>query len=256
MRQRVLDTLKARHREGALAGARWRAGSRRVPGHHHQHHRRVLPVAAARVPARSRRRSRLRSGRRDRDAAPGERRARSRARASAGPRARPTPTSRCCSRSSASCRSGADWPRCSTGAWWRAMRSTASCMGSTLHVGRCRAARLHDALRQARCGTCRAASARSCDRAADTPTSCCWRTTCRLLAGATPMPPERLRGALDRLCDHVLTQEDASRGSGWRRRKAEFRSAADFEAPQAAGAGARPAGAGGARRVPPRSQPA
>ncbi len=54
-------------------------GARRVPRDHHQHHRRVLPVAALRVPARSGRGPRLRAGRRDRDPAPGERRARSRA---------------------------------------------------------------------------------------------------------------------------------------------------------------------------------
>ena len=79
MRQRVLDTLKARHREGALVGERWRQVRDAFPDIIDQHHRRVLPVAALRVPARGGRRSRLRAGGRDRDAPIGERRAGSRA---------------------------------------------------------------------------------------------------------------------------------------------------------------------------------
>ena len=59
-------------RRRALAGA-----ARPARRHRHQHHRRVLPVAAARVSARSRCRSRLRSGGRDRGAAADRRGARS-----------------------------------------------------------------------------------------------------------------------------------------------------------------------------------
>ena len=72
MRERIARRrCKARHRDGALTGERWREVRDAFRRHRHQHHRRLLPVAAARVPARGRPRSRLRAGGRDRDAAPG-----------------------------------------------------------------------------------------------------------------------------------------------------------------------------------------
>ena len=69
MRQRVMATLRQRHREGGITPAALARDPRRVRRHRHQHHRRVLPVAAARVSARGRRRSRLRPRRRNRNAA-------------------------------------------------------------------------------------------------------------------------------------------------------------------------------------------
>ena len=69
MRERIIRELRQR---GGAVDVRSRAldGDPRSPRRHpDQHHRRVLPVAAARVPARSGPRSRLRHGRRDRSAA-------------------------------------------------------------------------------------------------------------------------------------------------------------------------------------------
>ena len=91
MRERILASLerrrsaaRSRRRAGASCATAWR--------HRDQHHRRLLPVAAAGVPARGRSRSRLLRGRRHRGAASGRRVARPRAadlpRAGAGGRAR------------------------------------------------------------------------------------------------------------------------------------------------------------------------
>ena len=69
MRERIIRELR---RAGRAVDVRSRALDRdpRSPRRHpDQHHRRVLPVAAARVPARGGSRSRLRDGRRDRSAA-------------------------------------------------------------------------------------------------------------------------------------------------------------------------------------------
>ena len=122
MRERIIERLKeasrlSRARRGALA--RSQGAARR---HRHLDHRRVLPVAAARVSARGRRRSRVRPGGRHRGAAAGRRVARSgaphlprhrarRRRRRAGVRAarRAAPARR-------------DWRRCSIGGWSRRMR--------------------------------------------------------------------------------------------------------------------------------------
>ncbi len=54
----------------------------------------------------------------------------------------------------------------------------------------------------------------------------------RALASAEPLPPERLRGALDRLTAYVLTDKGEPR-QRMVYKKAEFRSAADYEAHKA-----------------------
>ena len=89
--------------------ARWRELRDRHRRHRHQHDRRVLPVAAARVPARGRPRPRLLDGRRHRGAAAGRRIARPRA--AHLPRRWPARTStwRWCSRSSATAARGRAW---------------------------------------------------------------------------------------------------------------------------------------------------
>ena len=94
--------------------------------HRDQHHRRVLPVAAARVSARGGPRSRLRPGRRDRGAAADRGVARSVAADPHRPGANASRTSRSCSRSSA-CRARAKgWRRCSSAGSSRGARSTGS----------------------------------------------------------------------------------------------------------------------------------
>ncbi len=99
--------------------------------------------------------------------------------------------------------------------------------GSTLHVAdACQ--RLHETLRGA-LGTLAGGVGAFVSSGPDTPDFILLSHDVRLLDRAAPMPPERLRGALDRLCDHVLTskQEPRQRLS---QTKAEFRSAADYEA--------------------------
>ena len=99
--------------------------------------------------------------------------------------------------------------------------------GSTLHVAdACQ--RLHDTLRGALRNLPGGAGSFVLS-GPDTPDFILLSHDIRLLDGATPMPPERLRGALDRLCDHVLTGKMEPR-QRLGQTKAEFRSAADFEA--------------------------
>ena len=99
--------------------------------------------------------------------------------------------------------------------------------GSTLHVAdACQ--RLHDTLR----GSLRnlpGGAAAFVSSGPDTPDFVLLSHDVRLLDSAAPMPPERLRGALDRLCAHVLTSKLEPR-QRLGQTKAEFRSAADFEA--------------------------
>ena len=84
--------------------------------------RRLLPVAAARVSARGRRRSGLRPRRRHRGAAAGRRVARSGAAHLPRASRATTTTWRWCSRSWASGGCAAAWRRCSIGGWWRRTR--------------------------------------------------------------------------------------------------------------------------------------
>ena len=99
--------------------------------------------------------------------------------------------------------------------------------GSTLHVAdACQ--RLHDTLRGALRNLPGGASAFVLS-GPDTPDFILLSHDIRLLDSATPMPPERLRGALDRLCDHVLTSKREPR-QRLAQTKVEFRSAADYEA--------------------------
>ena len=80
MRERILTSLRDRRRSAAEIHAVAVARAARPHGRHRrQHHRRVLPVAAAGVPARGRPRSRLLGGGRHRGAAPDRRVARPRA---------------------------------------------------------------------------------------------------------------------------------------------------------------------------------
>ena len=101
MRQRIVERLKEAQPHGPAAGARWSA-ARAARRDRHLDHRRVLPVAHPRVPARSRRRPGLRPGRRDRDPAAHRRGARSRAPHRPPPGADRRRSSRWCSRSWAS----------------------------------------------------------------------------------------------------------------------------------------------------------
>ena len=79
MRARIVAELTRMARARADPGRRLEGAARPAERDRHQHHRRVLPVAARRVPARGRRRPRLQRGRRNRDAAAGRRGARPRA---------------------------------------------------------------------------------------------------------------------------------------------------------------------------------
>ena len=126
MRERIIGELRdaASRSEvdrGALDGA-----ARSARRDCDQHDRRVLPVAAARVPARGGRRPRVRHGGRDRGAA-ARSRSRSISRCGSSPAWRDASrTSRWCWRSSG-CRGRARaWPRCSTAASSRGARSIAS----------------------------------------------------------------------------------------------------------------------------------
>ena len=125
--QRIIDRLREASRllaarRGALA--RSQGSARR---HRHLDHRRVLPVAAARVPARGRRRSRLRPRGRHRGAAARRRIARSGAPHLPAPSRATTTTWRWCSRSSASGGCARGWRRCSTGGSSRRRRCGGIC---------------------------------------------------------------------------------------------------------------------------------
>ena len=133
MRERIVARAAgARPQRSDVDAARWRELRDRRRRHRDQHHRRVLPVAAARVPARGRPRPGLRHGRRDRGAAPRRRGARPRAAHRPGRGARTT-TSRWCSRSWASaqlrdgpgarCSTAGSWPGRRCGGSWRRGRA-------------------------------------------------------------------------------------------------------------------------------------
>ena len=218
MRQRVLATLRQRAPRGRRSPAtRWREIRDAFARHHHQHHRRVLPVAAARVSARSRRRSRLRPRRRNRDAALGRTASLDRrARASAAP-----------SRSDDAdvallfaelgefaAAQGADGAaRSPAGGARRAQPLPARPRRCTRRRGVPRGC--HDALRGALSSTCRRRRARSLDRAG--PTTPGFELLARddaRAAGASrdAVPPARLRGAArSAVATCVLTQKGEPR---------------------------------------------
>ena len=126
MRARIVERLREASR---LSAARPRAVARSEGScrrHCHLHDRRLLPVAAARVSARGRRRSWIRAGRRDRRASPDWRVARSVAAHLRGRSRGETMTSPWCSRSLASEDSGADWRRFSIAGSWRRNPATLS----------------------------------------------------------------------------------------------------------------------------------
>ena len=102
MRQRIIDRLQEASRLSEFDAGRWRDLKDAPRRHRHFDDRRVLPVAAARVSARSRRRSGLRARRRHRSPAARRRVARPRRFASAAASRATTTTWRWCSRSSAS----------------------------------------------------------------------------------------------------------------------------------------------------------
>ena len=150
MRQRVLDTLKARHREGALVGERWREVRDAFPE--------ItistidafclsllyeFPLEAGVDPgfdlADETETPRLVNGALDRALRIGR---------SAGADA--TPTWRCCSPIWASSSFAADWRCCSIGAWWRSLRITASCRADPARRRCLRAAARHGLARRAR----------------------------------------------------------------------------------------------------------
>ena len=116
MRERIIRELRARRGAVDVRSRALDGDPRSARRHPDQHHRRVLPVAAARVSARGRPRSRLRDGRRDRGAAAGRAVARHVARASSSAWRSASRTSRWCWRSSG-CRARARGSRicCSGG---------------------------------------------------------------------------------------------------------------------------------------------
>ena len=121
MRQRIIERLKEASRLVAArcgAVARPRRSARR---HRHLDDRRVLPVAAARVSARGRRRSRVRASRTTPKCRAWSTSRSIRRCASAAAWRATTRTWRWCSRSSASGACAPGSRRCSIGGWWRRM---------------------------------------------------------------------------------------------------------------------------------------
>jgi len=102
--------------------------------------------------------------------------------------------------------------------------------GSTLHVAEA-CERLHETLRGALRNLPGGAGAFVL-RGPDTPDFILLGHDVRLLDSPAPLPPERLRGALDRLCGHVLTSQKDPR-QRLAQKKIDFRSAADYEAHKA-----------------------
>jgi len=99
--------------------------------------------------------------------------------------------------------------------------------GRTMHVAdACQ--RLHDSLRAVLHSLPGGASA-FVARGPDAPDFVLLAHDVRLLASPEPLAPERLRGALDRLAAHVLTVNEEPR-QRLAHTKVEFRSAADYEA--------------------------
>jgi len=99
--------------------------------------------------------------------------------------------------------------------------------GRTMHVAdACH--RLHESLRGA-LQSLPGGAATFVSRGPDTPDFVLLAHDIRLLASAEPLAPERLRGALDRLCGHVLTTNEEPR-QRLSQKKADFRSTADYDA--------------------------
>jgi ATP-dependent helicase/nuclease subunit A len=226
MRQRVLDTLKARHREGALAGARWRAVRDAFPDITistidafclsllHE-----FPLEAGVDPAfdlaDETETPRLVSGAIDRALRIGRSLA----------ERDPDVALLFADLGELSLRRG-------LAALLDRRLVAGPALGRFLH-GRAIAteeacARLHRALRDAFAalpGGLRA----FLDRGPTPPGFLLLAADLRLLDGDTPPPPERLRAVLDRLCAYVLTTEEEPRRR-LAQKKADFRSDADYDA--------------------------
>ena len=194
MRQRIIDRLKEASRLSEFDAARWRDLKERLGDIADLDDRRVLPLAAARVSARGRRRSRASTSRttpRCRGWSP----SRSTRRCGSAAASRATTTTwRWCSRSWASGGCAAASRRCSIGGSWRRRR----CAGFSQK----RAARLTAATA---CARGRGAAGRRLRRrprrprrvparrsASATRSSRCWRTTCGgCCSGSASRNPQR-----------------------------------------------------------------
>ena len=234
MRERIITTLRLAGARGEFSASRWRELRDRTADVVDQHDRRVLSVAASRIPARGRSGSGLPDGRRDRSAATRRRGARSRAarlqeRRATG-RARRARV-RAARRSARAQRAGGAAQSPDRGAWHPRSISRPPVLATSPSPKPRDTARRHFLRCSSRCAAASIAFSR--------PVRCIRRSGCSCAnfaisnataAGEGDIDPTAVQESFRRVREHFLTQEGEPRKQlPPKYKKAIFASAADWQ---------------------------